>query len=331
MDAFRSNGEGGRVRDSLEALRYRAPQTNGIHVALLVAAAAVLGIGIILQPSVAGAGVAGSDGPGGTVSVGASGSGTQPGWPGASGGGGGAGTGVNANPWICTDTPLALNDESQAPGGALPGGWFSVTCVDLATGSMETTTEWITQAAGKQADPAVDPRLLAVQAERSLRLPDPQLRFSPEGSAVVNLPTWLWVAASIWRPESVNASAGGVTATAVAMPISVSWTMGDGTTVTCNGPGVPYVPTEAPDVQTTTCEHTYLESSVNQPSPDGDPNDGSFTVTATVNWSVSWSAVGAPGGGALPSLTTASTLPERVEQVESVNTLGGGGGPGESL
>ena len=62
--------------------------------------------------------------------------------------------------------------------------------------------------------------------------------------------------------------------------------MGDGSTVTCDGPGVPYVPTEAPDDQTTTCEHTYLESSVNQPSPDGYPNDGSFTVVATVNWSV---------------------------------------------
>ena len=322
------------MRDSLEPSRYRTPRSRRWHVVLLVAVAAVLGTQIILRPTVAGAGVAGSDGPGGTVSVGASGSGTQPGWPGSGGrgaGGEGTGNGGTANPWICTDTPLALNDESQPPGGALPGGWFSVTCVDLATGTMETTTEWITQVAGKTASPAVDPRLLAIQAERSLRLPDPQLRFSPDGSAVVNLPTWLWVVAAIWHPESVNASAGGVTATAVAVPTSVTWTMGDGSTVTCDGPGVPYVPTEAPDDQTTTCEHTYLESSVNQPSPDGDPNDRSFTVVATVNWSVSWSAIGAPGGGALPSLTTSSTLPERVEQVESVNNISGDGGLGGSL
>ena len=319
------------MRDSLAPPRYRPPRSNRRHVALLATATAiatvVLGAGTFLRPPVTWAGVAGSDGPGGTVSVGASGSGSQPGWPGTGAGGPGA---TPTSPWVCTDTPLTLNDESQPPGGPLPGGWFSITCVNLATGSMETTTEWITQAAGKQAAPGVDPRLLAVQAERSLRLPDPQLQFSPDGPAVVNLPTWLWVAASIWHPESVNASAGGVTATAVATPVSVTWTMGDGSTVVCNGPGLPYVPTEAPDTQTTTCEHTYLESSVNQPSPDGDSNDGSFTVTATVNWSVSWSAVGAPGGGPLPSLTTASSSSERVEQVESVNTLSGSDSRGES-
>jgi hypothetical protein len=319
------------MRDSLGPRRYRPPRSRRRQVVLLVAATVVLGAGTVLRPPVAGAGVAGSDGPGGTVSVGASGSGSQPGWPGTGAGGEGAGTGATASPWVCTDTPLTLNDESQPPGGPLPGGWFSITCVNLATGSMETTTEWITQAAGKQAAPGVDPQLLAIQAERSLRLPDPQVHFSPDGAAVVNLPTWLWVVASIWHPESVNASAGGVTATAVATPVSVTWTMGDGTTVICDGPGVPYVPTDAPDAQTTNCEHTYLESSVNQPSPDGHPNDESFTVTATVNWSVSWSAVGAPGGGALPSLTTASTSSERVEQVESVNTLNGGDDPGESL
>jgi hypothetical protein len=188
---------------------------------------------------------------------------------------------------------------------------------------MDTRTQWITQAVAGQAAPAVDPHALALVAERSLRLPDPQLYFNPSGSAVVNLATWLWVDPSIWHPQSVTASAGGVTATAVAAPVSVSWSMGDGTTVVCTGPGVAYDPSQSPNAQSTTCEHTYVVSSAGQPSPDGNPDDGSFSVTATVNWSVSWSAVGAPGGGALPSLTTAATAAERVKQVESVNALTG--------
>ncbi len=70
----------------------------------------------------------------GTVSVGASTVRTQPGCPG-SGAGPVAGEVVSVpvhlqTHWICTDTPLALNDESQAPGGPLPGGWYSVTCVE---------------------------------------------------------------------------------------------------------------------------------------------------------------------------------------------------------
>jgi hypothetical protein len=156
------------MRDSLGPRRCRPPRSRRRQAVLLVAATVVLGAGTVLRPPVAGAGVAGSDGPGGTVSVGASGSGSQPGWPGSGAEGEGAGIGSTASPWVCTDTPLTLNDESQPPGGPLPGGWFSITCVNLATGSMETTTEWITQAAGQQAAPGVDPRLLAIEAERSL-------------------------------------------------------------------------------------------------------------------------------------------------------------------
>jgi hypothetical protein len=322
MEAFRPDGAGELVPDAVAVPRASVGGVRRTARPAVVFAGVLVSVGVtaFLRPVPAGAGASGSDGSGGTVSVGASGGGSQPGSPGTAGGVGSGGAG---SPWICTDTPLTLNDESQPPGGPLPGGWFSVTCVDLQTGAMVTNTQWITQAVGGAAAPAVDPHALALAAERSLRLPDPQPSFSPGGSAVVNLPTWLWVDPSIWHPQSVTASAGGVTATAMAAPVSVSWSMGDGTTVVCDGPGVAYDPSQSPNTQSTTCEHTYAVSSAGQPSPDGNPDDASFSVTVTVNWSVSWSAVGAPGGGALPSLTTAATVAERVKQVESVNALAG--------
>ena len=50
------------------------------------------------------------------------------------------------------------------------------------------------------------------------------------------------------------------------------------------------------------------ETSAGQPSPDGNPNDAAFPITATVTWSVAWAG---PDGsaGALPSLTTEGTSP----------------------
>src|SRR5581483_10461910 len=101
-------------------------------------------------------------------------------------------------------------------------------------------------------------------------------------------------------------------------PVSVRWTTGDGAVVSCAGPGVPYDVAEPADRQTTSCDHVYLRTSVGLPSPDGDPNDAAFIVVATVDWSVQWSAAGAPGGGSLPPLSTSASTPLRVEQIESL-------------
>ncbi len=266
------------------------------------------------------AAVLGNDGPGGTVTVGAStggSSGPVAGGPGLAAAAGGTGSG--SDPWTCTSVELVLNNEGGiAPGGPTPGAWYSVTCSNGATGSSVTQTEWITGQTAPAA-PAVDPRALALDAERSLELPSPTMYFNPSGSSVVNLPTWLWIDGAIWHSYTVTATAGTVTATAVATPMSVTWTMGDGIVVSC-GRGVPFDPIKSASRQTTSCDHVYRISSLGQPSPDGNPDDGAFTVSATVSWSVQWTAQGAPGGGSLPALTTSSQTRLRVEQVQSVFT-----------
>jgi hypothetical protein len=289
-----------------------------------LAAAGILGV-----PSVAGSAATGGDGPGGTVTVGA-GTGTS---SGGSPGGGIApqpGGGGAASPWICTYTPLVLNDgPGFAPGGPTPGGWYSVTCTDQLTGVSQTTTEWIPDASSATAPP-VDPRSVALQAENSLQLPAPTAHFNPPGPAVVNLPTWLWVNGTMWHPYSVTAQVGPVSATAVATPISVTWSMGDGGTVACPGPGVPFDAGQTPPATPAPCIYTYATSSAGQPADAVSPEGNAFDVVATIHWSVSWTAQGAAGGGALPGLTTASTTALPVEQVESVNSSPGGSPGGSS-
>jgi hypothetical protein len=97
--------------------------------------------------------------------------------------------------------------------------------------------------------------------------------------------------------------------------------MGDGAVVDCTGPGAQYDVDLAPNLQTTSCAYTYTRTSDGEPSSDGNPNDGAFAVTATVTWDVMWTAIGAPGGGVLPSLHTESTQAVRVEQVESIGVV----------
>ena len=290
-----------------------------------VCAVGSLLVGPAAGPAAADTGSAGAGSGGGTVGVGA-GSGGGSGGAGGSGSGGpssGGGSG-GSSPWTCTYTNLTLNNQGGfPPGGPQPGGWFSVTCDDIATGAQVTQTVWITSSAA--AAPPIDPRVLALQAENAITLPAPAVNLNPSGSSVIGLSTWLWVDSSLWHDYSVTATAGAVSATAVARPVGVTWTTGDGGEVSCGGPGVVYDRALPSAWQATYCSHSYTRTSIGQPTPDGDPDHGRFSVSATVEWAVTWSAVGATGGGPLPTLYTTSAAPLRVVQIESLNAAIGGG------
>jgi len=292
-----------------------------------------VGTGVATVPPVAGADSTGAGAGGGTVTVGA-GSGGDTGGTSGSGGSGGlggpggapgtgsAGSGAGS-PWTCTSTYLTLNNQGGfPPGGPQPGAWYSVTCVDAVTSVQVTQTVWITgpgPAGG--GSPAVDPRTLALQAENSIDLPQPTIRVDPSGTSVVGLETWFWVDPTIWHDESVTATAGLVSATAVAHPVAVRWTSGDGGDVVCQGPGTAYLTGLPAAWQSTDCGHEYLRTSAGQPTLDGDPDHGTFVVTATVEWAVSWTSTGVAGGGDLPTLLTSGATLLRVVQVESVNVI----------
>jgi hypothetical protein len=162
--------------------------------------------------------------------------------------------------------------------------------------------------------PAVAPGVLATQARRFLPLPTPQLHTSPPPGRdqLVGLPTWLWVDRASFQARSATASVPGISATVTAVPVAVTWTMGDGARVVCRGPGTPYDPARSEAAQRPSCAHTYRRSSTGQPG-------GRFAVTAAATWQLTWAARGQPGGGTLPPLTRTSQATLRVAEVQALN------------
>ena len=172
---------------------------------------------------------------------------------------------------------------------------------------------WVTTAPNQPAIPTVSPAVLAQQAESQLPLPAPSIEMAPPANRdqLVNVSSWLWIDAAAWRPMSATAAAGPVSATATAAPTEVVWNMGDGHSVTCDGPGVPY-DSSNPDASTY-CSYTWPSSSAGQPG-------GAYRVTATVFYRASWTAAGAPGGGSLGLVAgPPSTVAVRVAESQAIN------------
>ncbi|MCX4871067.1 MULTISPECIES: ATP/GTP-binding protein [unclassified Streptomyces] len=142
------------------------------------------------------------------------------------------------------------------------------------------------------AAPTIDPELVARRAADAMKLTGPKVA-SPRaaGKYVVGMPMWMWVtrSTSSYGPATAKATAGGVTVTATAKVSTIRWDMGDGTIVTCNGPGTPYSADRgkalSPD-----CGHRYVRSAADQP-------DGRYKGTATATWTVTWTAPALGDGG----------------------------------
>jgi len=277
-------------------------------------------VGVAIWYSTAAAQTGGSDG-GNTVTIGVSTSSTWPGLPGHPGTAARGGSG-DTSKVQCTDVPLPdAQSAVLGSGGPTPGMWYLVKCPNQPGTANVEHLVWVP--AGSVAAPATgtvgaDAGAVAARAAASIVLPSPTIQLNPATFSVVNLQSWLAIDPALWRPFTAAATAGGVSVTAQASPTSVTWNMGDGGVVVCDGPGTRYDPTLPESAQTPSCAYTYQRSSEGQTSSDGNPNDGAFQVTATVTWTVTWAALGEPGGGTLPSLQTSSTAPVRVEQVESV-------------
>ncbi len=197
-------------------------------------------------------------------------------------------------------------------GGPQPGQWVFPDC--RGPGAIDPMPPvWVTGAKPVAVTVQVAPVVMAEQAAKSLALTSAVIEMAPPDGhpQLVNVATWLWVNPATWHPVTATATAGPVTTTAVAAPTKVVWDMGDGHSVTCDGPGTPYDPS-TPDA-TTTCSYTW-------------PTAGTYTVTATIYWSVTWTAAGAAGGGTLgvqPGPGAQVTVD--VVQSEAINTQSPGG------
>lgn len=210
-----------------------------------------------------------------------------------------------------------LDQEQKAYADANSGAYYWKTCGGQdanRSGSLLAGATFLPNGSRGASAPVVDPAALAQQALQQVPLPAPAMAMAPGGNIplLVNLATFLWIDRAQWRPVTASASAGAVTSTVTATPKRVAWKMGQGDSVTCDGPGEPYDPTLSDDAQPSDCKFTYRASSARSP-------DKTFTVTATVEWQVTWAASGAPGGGDLGISRRSSTTTVRVAELQVLN------------
>ena len=138
--------------------------------------------------------------------------------------------------------------------------------------------------------------------------PDPGFKGS------VGLPVWMWVQNTNqhnFGPWTQSASIGGIAITGTAKVVSVTWDMGDGTTVTCNGKGTPfdvsYGAVPSPD-----CGHIYSRMSKDKPGRK-------YQVTAIANWQFDWTAAGQTGSA---NTTVQSQTQIEIGEMQTVITHG---------
>jgi len=125
----------------------------------------------------------------------------------------------------------------------------------------------------------------------------------PDSVGLVGMPVWMWAknpSDHTVGPITAAASAGGVTITATAKLLHVTWDMGDDNQVVCNTAGTPYQPSygreKSPD-----CGYVYTKSSADQPGQ-------SYTVTATSAWVITWTGAGQTGTIRLGGLTRSTQI-----------------------
>lgn len=138
--------------------------------------------------------------------------------------------------------------------------------------------------------------------------PDPAL--SRWKKAVVGHSYWFW-ATGPSHLGPVSASAAGVRVSLDARLTSTTFSMGDGNTVTCDGPGTPY-PGDQKGLyaKSPTCGYAYQTTSEHQAG-------GTYPVRMTTYWSVAYSTPG--GSGTIPIiLATERDLP--VGELQTVIT-----------
>lgn len=174
------------------------------------------------------------------------------------------------------------------------GAVYGVNC----PGTQGVRTVFIPDGEAPEEDvPQIDPEVVARQAVDSMKLVGPKVASPrPDGRYVVGMPMWMWVepSATTYGPATASATAGGVTVTATAKVSSIKWDMGDGTTVTCTGPGTRYDASrgKAPSPD---CGHLYEVTSTAQ-------RGGKYAGTATATWTVQWTAQGLGDAGEFPEV-----------------------------
>lgn len=135
---------------------------------------------------------------------------------------------------------------------------------------------------------------------------------APDVPKAVNFPTWAWIDKRAWVPIQATAAAPGVSVTATATPLYISWSWGDGSFSTCQGPGTPYMEgrSNAGDASPD-CGHTYVATSKRATGL-------TFPVTATIHWQIGWRATTGQTGQ-FADMTSHAAQSWPVEELDALN------------
>ena len=112
--------------------------------------------------------------------------------------------------------------------------------------------------------------------------------------AAVGYPLWLW-ADGPTHVGPVSDSVAGLSVSLEARVTSLTFRMGDGNTVNCQGDGDQWTEAVEPGAKAPSCGHTYTEASL----PEAD-----YKVSAVTNWAVTWTANGQSGVINVPAVQT---------------------------
>ncbi|HET9873105.1 MAG TPA: hypothetical protein VFP89_11000 [Propionibacteriaceae bacterium] len=158
--------------------------------------------------------------------------------------------------------------------------------------------------ANAPAVPVITPEQAAYMAVAQLQLPTlaPEVGPSPDlnewNMAVVGYPLWLWVDGPA-RIGPVSQAVANLSVSLDAKVSKVVYRMGDGNSVTCNGPGTKWTKSVPAGRKSPDCGYTYTEPSLPK---------GNYTVTSTTYWDVGWSINGSTGVISMP-LTASTEIP----------------------
>jgi len=203
--------------------------------------------------------------------------------------------------WLADDgcyyQPATELPSPEVPDGQ--GRWYIGQCGGYPPNEDVVRYRWFASPPG--------PEQLADEAVRALRPPTPVIHVNPRPPTrqLVRLPTWIWLDPSSWRAQTATASVPGMTVTATATPTKAVFAAGDGTVFTCTGPGTPWRNGMNPAAPSPTCGHSF-------------PRAGSYTLTATVTWAITWAGGGQTGTE--PALTTTSSVAMAVAESQALLT-----------
>jgi hypothetical protein len=211
----------------------------------------------------------------------------------------------------------ASENDTLSPysGRYVEAAWYYQTCRYRDTGQLASSNYW-QYTPGNPTNAGPDLAALARQAydEVPLAFPVPVTSPGIDIDQITGLPTWLWLEPGSWSELSARAEIPGFWVEVTAHPERVVWDMGDGETVTCDGPGTTYDPAVDDDAQSTNCSHVYQHTSVDEP-------DGQYQASVTIQWSVDWeSSTGA--GGVLADATRTTTFALTVTERQAVVSYG---------